>query len=450
MAIVILDLDAIESAQMRLRQIADSVASEGAHQGDLTSRIDAKLQEMGSVILSELNPMNWFDPTGPWEEWGLGGLLGECQIGRDIVRDGHTAVNAVVQTLVEKHGESVGGFLMSRAEDMISGLGRTLDSFGGVFDIFHPGNLLSLLREPWTLVNRIGVVHSFLSGASGAIESYLGFLRGIQQREDAVLAAIAATLHPEIAFTKEIIQYVERHKQGVETILHDISDGATALGPVLETIPVVGKTLSNIDTIVGVVSGDLASGKFDGRSLTIDAYAEAIDLALSAVTADVSSIVFAAFSAAALSAQGIAAMLREDAKRASGSERQALNQLAKQWEAEANRLDAINNLEGDAGALMLDGGRGDLSNPELAILSYVYGNPANLPSDAKAFASDAGSALLGAGLFGPLLAETQAVTTVYNLSAADQALLGNAQPAWVTTGLGDAKTFINQLTAIGG
>lgn len=450
MAIVILDLDAIEDAQARLRHVADGIASEVARQNYLSSRVDSTLQSLGSAILSQLNPANWFDPTGPWDQSGLGGLLGECQASHDIVRDGHAVVNGVVQALRETHGDDVGGFLESRAWDMISGLGSALDSFGGVFDIFHPGNLLSLLRDPWTLVSRIGDVRGFLSNAGNAIESYLGFLSGIQQRAEDVLTTIMTALHPEISFAQDVIQYVRRNAQGIETVLHDVSDGATALAPVLAAIPGVGETLSHIDNIVGVVSGDLSSGKFDGRTLTIDGYAEAIDLALSAVTADVSSLVFAAFSAAALSARGIAAMLREDASRASGPERQALERLAKQWETEADRLDAINNLEGDAGAMALDGGRADLSNPELAALSYVYGDPSKLGSDAKTLASDAGSALEGAGLFGPLLAETQAVTLTYNLSAADQAFLGNAAPAWVTTGLGDAKSFVNQLTAIGG
>lgn len=454
MAIVILDLDAIESAQAHLRHVADGIASEVARQSYLSSRIESVLQSLGSAILSQLNPASWFDPTGPWEQSGLGGLLGECQTSHDIVRDGQAMVNGVVQALREAHGDNVGSYLVSRAWDMTSGLGSALGAFGGVFDIFHPGNLLSLLRDPWSLISRLGDVRGILSGAGNAIESYLGFLSGLQQGAEEVLSTIMTALHPEIAFTQDVIQYVRSHAQGIETVLHDVSDGATALDPVLAAIPGVGETLKHVDDIVGVVSGDLASGHFDGRSLTIDAYAEGIDLALSAVTADVSSLVFAAFSAAALSARGIAAMLHEDASRASGSERQALNQLAKQWEAEADNLDAINNLEGDAGTMLLDGSKLDpalmATNPALAALGYVYGDPSKLGSDAQAFGSDAGSALLGAGLFGPLLAETQAVTLTYNLSNADQALLGNAAPAWVTTGLGDAKSFVNQLTAIGG
>lgn len=449
MAIVILDLDAIESAQIRLRNASDSIASEVARQTSLFSRVETTLQSLGSQILSTLNPASWFDPAPPWDQSGLGGLLGECQSSQAIVRDGQAAINSAVQMLREAHGENVGQLLEAQAWGAITGIGRTVDSFGGVFDIFHPSNLLSLLRDPWSLVGRLGDVRGLLSSAGSELDSFIGFLGGIEHRAEDVLGTIMTALHPEISYAQDVIQFVRNHAQGIETVLHDVSDGATALEPVVAAIPGVGETLSHIDSAVAVITGDLASGRFDGRTLTIDGYAEAIDIALSAVTADVSSLVFAAFSAAALSARGIAAMLREDASRASGSERQALNRLAKQWEDEANNLDAINNLEGDAGAMALDGGRGDLSNPELAALSYVYGDPSKLGSDTQAFGSDAWSALEGAGLFGPLLAETQAVTLTYNLSASDQALLGNAAPGWVTTGLGDAKSFVNQLTTIG-
>lgn len=187
MALVYIDEDAVQIAQAAVKSLHEHTNQECLRH----RRLHAHVQS--TVVNGAANALATFVPTTigqVWENWGLGGVAGECSTSRNETAALHTTADHTVRALLDAHRGVLEAPIGEHAAGIGSAFRDALDGMWTIGSLLTPEALWDLLLHPWSLIDRFEFIEGSLGRATSALDNFLGFLNRLEQDAEHVIEEI--------------------------------------------------------------------------------------------------------------------------------------------------------------------------------------------------------------------------------------------------------------------